>query len=102
MDIDMKIDHSSISLTQEEGRWQGRLNLLFVQRDDQGKEYGEIEDTVDLSLTKPNFDKLMAEDLVYHRVIGRAATAKLLRVVVRDAPSGAIGSITVPLLDKVK
>jgi VWFA-related protein len=101
MDVDMKIDHSSISLSQEEGRWRGRLNVLFVQRNDQGKEYGEIDDTVDLDITKPRYDRLVAEDLIYHRVIDRAVTARLLRVVVRDVPSGAIGSITVPL-DAVK
>jgi len=101
IDISLKIDHSTISVAEEHGRWQGRLNILLVQRDDRGREYSPLEDVLDLDMTDGTHEKLVAEDLPYHCVIGRAATAKLLRVVVRDAPSGAIGSITVPLY-KVK
>jgi VWFA-related protein len=97
LDIALKIDHSAISLQQDEARWQGRLDVLFVQRDDQGTEYGGIDDTVNLNLTQETHAKLVSDDLAYHRVVARAAAAKLLRIVVRDAASGAIGSVTVPL-----
>ena len=101
IDITLKLDHSTIGLQQDQGRWQGRLDVLFVQRDDQGNEYGGVDDTVNLNLTAETYRKLLAEDLAYHRVVARAAAAKLLRIVVRDAASGAMGSVTVPL-GKVK
>ena len=97
LDISLKIDHTTIGLQQEQARWQGRLNVLFVQRDDQGNEYGGMDDTVELNLTQDTYRKLVSDDLAYHRVLARAPTAKLLRIVVRDAASGAIGSVTVPL-----
>jgi VWFA-related protein len=97
LDITMKVDHSSIGLRQEQSHWQGRLDVLFVQRDDQGKEYGGTDDTVQLNLSPETYQKLVANDLGYHRVIARAPAAKVLRIVVRDASSGAMGSVTVPL-----
>lgn len=97
LDVTMKVDHSSISLRQEQSRWQGRLDVLFVQRDDQGKEYGGTDDTVQLNLSPETYQKLITNDLGYHRVLARAPAAKVLRIVVRDASSGAMGSLTVPL-----
>jgi VWFA-related protein len=97
IDISLKIDHSTIGVQQGQGRWQGRLDVLFVQRDDQGNQYGGTDDTINLNLTPDTYKKLMNDDLAYHRVVARAAAAKLLRIVVRDAASGAMGSVTVPL-----
>ena len=97
IDVMLKIDHSTIGVQQEQGRWQGRLDVLFVQRDDQGKQYAGSDDTMNLNLTQETYKKLMTDDLAYHRVVARAPAAKLLRIVVRDAASGAIGSVTVPL-----
>ena len=101
MDIMLRIDHTTVSLQHEQDRWQGRLDVLFVQRDDQGKDYGGTDDTVNLNLTPETYQKLLVNDLNYHRVVARATQAKMLRIVVRDAASGAIGSVTVPLA-KVK
>ncbi len=101
IDVALKVDHSTIGLQQDQGRWQGRLDVLFVQRDDQGNEYGGVDDTVNLNLTADTYQKLLKDDLGYHRVVARAAAAKLLRIVVRDAASGAMGSVTVALA-KVK
>ena len=97
MDITLKIDHAAISLQPEQARWLGRLDILLVQRDDQGKEFGGVDDTVSLNLTQDTYQKLVSDDLTYHRVVVRAGSAKLLRIVVRDAASGAMGSVTVPL-----
>lgn len=97
LDVTMKVDHSSIGLREEQSHWQGRLDVLFVQRDDQGREYGGTDDTVQLNLSPETYQKLVANDLGYHRVIARAPAAKVLRIVVRDASSGAMGSVTVPL-----
>ncbi len=97
IDVTMKVDHSSIGLRQDQSRWEGRLDVLFVQRDDQGREYGGMDDTVQLNLTPETYQKLVVNDLGYHRVIQRAPAAKVLRIVVRDASSGAMGSVTVPL-----
>ena len=56
------------------------------------------DDTVELNLTKPQFDKMMASaGLVPDRTIPLVSQASQLRIVVRDDASGSLGSVTVPL-----
>jgi VWFA-related protein len=97
MDIVLRIDHSTVSLQPDQARWLGRLDVLFVQRDDQGKQYEGVDDTINLNLTQDTYRKFEADDLRYHRVVPKSAKARILRIVVRDAASGAMGSVTIPL-----
>jgi hypothetical protein len=97
MDIVLRIDHSTVSLQPDQSRWLGRLDVLFVQRDDQGKQYDGVDDTINLTLTQDTYHKFLVDDLHYHRVVPRSAKARILRIVVRDAASGAMGSVTIPL-----
>jgi VWFA-related protein len=97
LDILVKIDHTAISLESQQDRWAGRLDILFVQKDDRGNQFNGLEDTVELRLIQATYDKLMKEDLIYHKVVERFPSAKVLRIVVRDAASGSLGSVTVPL-----
>jgi hypothetical protein len=97
LEVTLKVDHSEISLEQQADRWVGRLDVLFVQRDDHGKEFSGVNDTLSLNLHQALYDRMTKEDLVYSKVIPRAAQATMLRLVVRDAASGALGSLTVPL-----
>jgi VWFA-related protein len=97
VEIWVKIDHTAISLESQQDRWVGKLDILFVQKDDRGNQFNGQTDTLELRLTPATYQKLMTEDLIYHRVVDRAATAKVLRIVVRDAASGSLGSVTVPL-----
>ena len=48
-------------------------------------------------IAQDNYTKFLKNGFVYSKVVNRADRAKLLRIVVRDAASGAIGSVTVPL-----
>jgi hypothetical protein len=97
MDIVLRIDHSTVSLQPDQAHWLGRLDVLFVQRDDQGKEYDGVDDTINMNLTQETYRKFVADDLRYHRVVARSTKARLLRIVVRDAATGAMGSVTIPL-----
>jgi hypothetical protein len=49
-----------------------------------------------MELSQPNYDRVQKDGLMYHRVIPRTAQASELRVVVRDAATGALGSVTAP------
>jgi hypothetical protein len=100
VDVYVRVDQKSISLEPQGERWQGRLDLLFVQKNDQGKQFNGTEDTMELNLTRANHDVLVKEGLIYHKPITLAPQAKMLRVVVRDAASGNLGSVTVPF-DKI-
>jgi hypothetical protein len=97
IEILVKVDHTSINLQPQDDRWVGRLDVLFVQRDDRTGQATTVGDVIDLNLREANYQKLQKDDLVYSKILERSARARNLRIVVRDAASGAVGSVTVPM-----
>ena len=96
LEVYVKIDRSSINLEQNKNRWAGRLDVLFVQKDNRGNQYRGVTQTIEMNLLRPNYEKVTREGLIYKQVLERERRANQIRVVVRDAASGSIGSVTVP------
>jgi hypothetical protein len=80
-------------------RWVGRIDFLLVQKDDRGHKFNGVDDTFSMELRRANYEKLQREGLIYHRVIPRELKATELRLVARDASTGAIGCISVPITE---
>ncbi len=97
MEIVLAIDSTEVSLENQAQRWVGRLDVLFVQKDNGGNQYNGLDDTINLNLTAESYQKFVKNGFVYAKQVDRADRAKTIRIVVRDSASGAIGSITVPL-----
>ncbi len=97
LEVVLVIDSTQVSMEKQADRWVGSLDVLFIQRDDNGNQYDGIGDTINLRLAADNYAKFVNQGFIYNKIIGRSDRAKLLRIVVRDSASGAIGSITVPL-----
>jgi VWFA-related protein len=98
----MQIEPRGISLEHQNDRWAGKLDILFVQKDEHGKQYNGQDDTLELRLTEPNYRKAITDGLIYQRQVPRAPRGKEMRVIVRDAASGAVGSLTMPFPDAAK
>jgi VWFA-related protein len=97
LEIVLAIDSTQVSLEHQSDRWVGRLDILFIQRDNGGNQYNGTDDTINLRFTSETYEKFVKNGFVYTKLVDRADKAKTLRIVVRDSASGAIGSITVPL-----
>ena len=95
----VKVDQRGLSLQPNGQRWVGRLDLLFIQKDQAGRQYGGLDDRLDLNLAEANYQKVMKEGLVYKKTLATEAKASQLRVVVRDSASGSLGSVTIPFRD---
>ncbi len=96
LDVTLRVDPKSILLDPQGDRWAGKLDLLFVERDKHGTQTYGVDDTLSLELKRQNYDKVQQEGLMYHRVVPRTGGASDVRVVVRDASTGAVGSVTAP------
>jgi VWFA-related protein len=96
LEIVLVIDSTQVSLEQQSNRWVGRMDVLFVQHDNNGNQYNGLDDTINLNLGADSYAKFVKNGFVYSKIISRADRAKTIRIVVRDSASGAIGSITVP------
>jgi VWFA-related protein len=98
-DLNLRVDPKSILLDPQGDRWAGKLDLLFVEMDPHGKQIYGVDDTLSMEFRQPNYDRVQQEGLLYHRVVPRDPKASELRVIVRDAATGALGSITAPFND---
>ena len=96
-DVTLRVDPKSILLDPQGDRWAGKLDLLFVEKDQHGAQTYGVDDTLLMELKQENYDRVQREGLMYHRVLPLTGKASEIRVVVRDASTGAVGSITASL-----
>jgi VWFA-related protein len=99
LEVVVAVDPSNVTLTPQDDRWDGRVDFLFAQKDEQGRQFGIDPKFVELRVKKDNYEKISREGLVFRLMVKRAPGAQELRVIVRDASSGAMGSVTVPYRD---
>lgn len=92
-----QVDTSALVLEQKNDRWSGKLDLVFIQKDEQGNVLGEgVAATLDLNMTRQTYQNTLKQGLIYRKAFAKNAKARTLRIVVRDTSSGLVGSLTVP------
>jgi VWFA-related protein len=97
INVFVQIDASTVGFTHEGDRWKAQLDVVYVQKDDRGRMQGDgVADTMSLALTQATYAQVLKEGLIAQRRLPRGPGAVSLRIVVRDAGSGATGSLTVP------
>jgi VWFA-related protein len=96
LDLRVIIEASDIALTGKGGRWAGKIDLAFVQQPTpDGKGATLIKDYVDINLTPEAYAKALEQGLIVPKELSMASSAYRLKVVVRDAHSGAVGSVEI-------
>jgi VWFA-related protein len=96
LNVAVQVEAKNISLEQNGDRWNGRIDILFIQKNDRGQQFDGQNETVSLNLTKDTYDKMTKNGFVFRKTINMNSQAKMARVIVRDAPSGTMGSVTIP------
>jgi VWFA-related protein len=96
LEVTLRVDPKSIQIDPQGDRWVDKLDLLFVEKDEHGAQVYDLNVTLSLDLKQSSYDLLQREGLVYRRVLPRTAKASEIRVIVRDAATGAVGSVTAP------
>jgi VWFA-related protein len=97
LDLLVTIQPDGVQLKQDGDRYNGRLDMLIVQRDPRGNEIEAPFDTIELKMLGDTYRKFTTNGLPVRKTLALSARAETLRIVVRDAGSGMIGSLTVPL-----
>ena len=92
--VQVLVDPAGIALDNLTGRKVGRLDLLFVQRDKEGKDFDGSRDSIELNLLPDNYAKMMKGGFLYKKEIPLNPKADFLRIVVRDSTSTLSGSVT--------
>src|SRR5438094_4705632 len=97
IDLTVDIDPRNVRLEQQSGRWVGSLDLLFAQLSAQGQILKGLSQPMTLRLTGEEFQQILHNGLSISGRLEAVAGAERLRVIARDATSGAMGSINIPL-----
>jgi VWFA-related protein len=97
VNVFVQIDPATVSFRKEGDRWKAELDIIYVQKDTHGRmrEDGTAEN-LSLALTEENYARVVRQGLIHQIRFRRAADAATLRIVVRDAETGSVGSVTVP------
>jgi VWFA-related protein len=93
----LDIDPHDINLVWQDGRWVGTLDFLFSQRDIEGAVVSGLSQNLAMRLTSETHERLEANGITFNATIKIDPYVHVLRVVVRDARSGSIGTVSVPL-----
>ena len=75
----------------------GTLDFVFVQRDAAGKQLSSEQRHAEFNLDQKKYESLLQTGLLLTSHLKLRRGVALLKIVVRDARSGAIGSVTVPV-----
>jgi VWFA-related protein len=91
------VDYKQMLFAQQNGRWVDHLEFVWVQLAADGHSLDTKDQTLDFNLTPTMYETVQKNGLgVTHKVDVRADTTEL-RLVARDAGTGAIGSVNIPL-----
>ncbi len=94
----LQVDPAWIDFQQAaEGRWSALVELLFVQRDAEGRQVGRPESKrVELTLKEETYRRVKSEGWITRWPLPEAKGAAALKIAVRDIRTGAAGSLSIP------
>jgi VWFA-related protein len=97
VNVFIQIDPSTVRFTKDGDRWKADLDVVYVQKDEQGTTRGDgVAETINLALMQETYARIAERGLIHQRAFPRQAGAVTLRIVVRQVSSGATGSLTIP------
>jgi VWFA-related protein len=97
LEFQVGVDVAQLLLEHTDGHYKGGIDLMFVQRDDKWNVIAAEKKHIDLNLTDAQYQGLLTKGAIFERHLALDTSAKEVRAVVRDAGSGMIGSVSVPL-----
>ena len=95
--VNLSISLSGLNLQLDGDNWSGEVDVFLVQRDQQGHEFNHVNDTIQMRLKPSTYQQMLTTGALYHHEITVNPKASVLRVVARDAQSGDLGSLTIPI-----
>jgi len=97
LDLRVIIEAKDVAFSRKDRSWAGKIDLAYVQQPTpDGKGTTLLKDNVELKLTPENYARIIEEGLIIPKQLSMDSFAYRLKVVVRDANSGAVGSVEIP------
>jgi VWFA-related protein len=93
----IELEPKELSLHIEEGRWVGAIDTAIVQQTREGANLDVETYNMAMRLIPETYERLLREGLNITRTVRRRPGSDHLRIVVRDAATGSMGSLRIPL-----
>lgn len=98
VNLDLQLDARDIAFQAKECGWECGLDIWLVQLDERERHLKTTARTNNLRLDPLTYQRVMrAQGLMLTEKLKPSSKATLLRVLVRDIDSGALGSVTIPV-----
>ena len=94
--VELKIDPSTVSLEQKDGRWHATIDVMIGQVDRHGRGVVDATAPLRLSLTDEERSRALTEGIAVTRTITQKPGVTEFRVVARDTTTGKVGSLVIP------
>ncbi len=93
----LDVDARAVTLEPSLDTWVGALDVVFAQLDGKGSIVTSIGRQVPIRLSADQRRQLLEQGLVLNAPVEIKPECTKLRVVIRDAKSGAVGTVTIPM-----
>lgn len=98
LDLEFQIDPRNITLQPQNGTWEGALDLWLVEFGIDDRPLKTVSHLASLRLSPATYERAMQTNgLVLSEHLEMNPGTSLVRVLVRDVASGALGSVSIPL-----
>jgi VWFA-related protein len=95
--VQVSLDPKQLLLQQDGDRRQGALDLFFLQTDLGGRSIAAERQRIGLNFTDNEYERFSKTGIILQRALPLKLDCQKIRVVVRDASSSALGSVTIPV-----
>ena len=95
--VDVTFDARSVSLEKKGESWTSVLDIAIAQSNVSGQTFKTFSARADLQFTDEQRERVLRDGFPFDRVIALRPDAHRVHVIIRDVPSGAIGSVLVPV-----
>src|SRR5579859_461399 len=91
------IDARNITLTPAADGWQGSITLVAAEIGSRGESLKAVSHLISFHVTPAKREDFLTSGVRFNELVPIVPNAERIRVVVRDDPTGMVGSLSVPL-----
>jgi hypothetical protein len=95
--VRLRFDPAQMSFTSVAGRYADQVDVLWAELSSDGRLTSSVAQHLELNLLPSSYQKAQASGMTLKDTVDLRPETAELRIVARDAGSGAVGSMNVPL-----
>jgi VWFA-related protein len=95
--VQTKLDPTQLHMEEHSGAWTDKLDVAWAEYDSNGVSLGTVTQSISVKLSQECRKSIAREGIIFTETVDVQRGAVEARLAVRDAGSGAIGSVNIPL-----